>query len=129
MIPAISNSGGTPVNLMPLAFVVAVSMIKDIFEDKKRHDSDNIENNRKINVGNHENGTFEEKLWSEIHVGQIVKVKQDEYFPADLILLNSSAPKGICYIETKNLDGETNLKHKTSIKQLIEIAKDDGSVL
>jgi len=31
-----------------------------------------------------------------------------------MILLSSSSPKGICYIETKNLDGETNLKHKQS---------------
>ncbi len=45
------------------------------------------------------------------------------------MLLNSSAPKGICYIETKNLDGETNLKHKQSIKALIEEARDDRSVL
>ena len=37
---------------------------------------------------------------------------EDEYFPCDLVLINSSLPKGICYVETKNLDGETNLKHK-----------------
>jgi magnesium-transporting ATPase (P-type) len=42
----------------------------------------------------------------------IVKIFQDQFFASDLVLLNSSAPKGICYIETKNLDGETNLKHK-----------------
>ena len=42
----------------------------------------------------------------------ILKINNDEFFPADLALLNSSANKGICYIETKNLDGETNLKHK-----------------
>jgi magnesium-transporting ATPase (P-type) len=29
-----------------------------------------------------------------------------------LVLINSSFPNGICYVETKNLDGETNLKHK-----------------
>jgi hypothetical protein len=29
-----------------------------------------------------------------------------------MVLLNSSLAKGICYVETKNLDGETNLKHK-----------------
>lgn len=59
MIGPISDSGGTPVMLLPLGFVVLVSMIKDIFEDKKRHDSDNIENNRKVLVGNPETGTFE----------------------------------------------------------------------
>jgi hypothetical protein len=42
--------------LMPLSFVVLVSMIKDIFEDMKRHQSDNIENNLKVLVGNDKTG-------------------------------------------------------------------------
>ena len=33
LIPSISDSGGAPIMLMPLSFVVFVSMIKDIFED------------------------------------------------------------------------------------------------
>ena len=37
--------------LVPLTFVVLVSMIKDIFEDLKRHQSDKLENNRKVLVG------------------------------------------------------------------------------
>jgi len=43
-----------------------------------------------------------------------VKVFQDEFFPCDIVLLNSSLPKGIAYVETKGLDGETNLKAKQS---------------
>lgn len=60
--------------LLPLGFVVFVSMIKDIFEDKKRHDSDNIENSRKVLVGNPDTIGFEPKLWKDLHVGMIVKV-------------------------------------------------------
>ena len=41
-----------------------------------------------------------------------------------MILLNSSGPKGICYIETKNLDGETNLKYKVANKEVMEYCKD-----
>lgn len=46
--------------LLPLGFVVIVSMIKDIFEDMKRHESDKKENNRKVLVGNPQTNEFEE---------------------------------------------------------------------
>ena len=49
---------------------------------------------------------------TDLQVGCIVKVSDNCNFPADLILLKSSLPKGICYVETKSLDGETNLKQK-----------------
>ena len=42
-----------------------------------------------------------------------------------MILLNSSAAKGLCYIETKNLDGETNLKHKLGVKEVVDYLKGD----
>ena len=96
-------------------------MIKDIFEDIQRHKSDNQENRRKVLVGDPKTSKFIPKLWQELHVGMIVKIKRDEYFPADLIIINSSGPKGICYIETKDLDGETNLKHKQADKRLLEL--------
>jgi len=41
--------------------------------------------------------------------------------PADLIILSVSGNNGICYIETKNLDGETNLKLKYVHSDLREI--------
>ena len=39
-----------------------------------------------------------------------MKISENEYFPADVVILNTSEKKGACFIETKNLDGETNLK-------------------
>ena len=45
-------------------------------------------------------------------MGQIIKVFDEEYIPCDIVLLKSSDPKGGCFVETKGLDGETNLKSK-----------------
>ncbi len=44
-----------------------------------------------------------------------------EYFPADIVLLSTTNPEGICYIETMNLDGETNLKMKKALSNTWEL--------
>ena len=53
-----------------------------------------------------------------------MKVRKGEFFPSDLVLLRSSEPKNVCMVETKNLDGETNLKHKIAPKALFDMFTD-----
>ena len=53
---------------------------------------------------------------------------ENQYFPCDVVIINSSLQKGICYVETKNLDGETNLKHKQAPKQVVDLAENDEDV-
>ncbi|KAF8176378.1 hypothetical protein K438DRAFT_1770578 [Mycena galopus ATCC 62051] len=55
-------------------------------------------------------GGWERTLWKKLEVGDIVLLRDNEQVPADLIVLATSDPDGNCYLETKNLDGETNLK-------------------
>jgi phospholipid-transporting ATPase len=46
-----------------------------------------------------------------------------------LLLLNTDQPKGVCYVETKNLDGETNLKNKQAFKTFVKMAKTEEEIL
>ncbi len=50
-------------------------------------------------------------------VGELIKVEKDHHFPADLLLISSTNDDGIAYVETMNLDGETNLKIKKALDQ------------
>ena len=98
---------------LPLAAVVFVSMLKDAFEDYKRHQSDADENNKEALVFNKEQKAFTKKHWKNIRVGEMIKVVDDEFIPCDILLIKVFDPKGVCFVETKNLDGETNLKVKS----------------
>ncbi|KAG0200243.1 hypothetical protein BGX28_006650 [Mortierella sp. GBA30] len=53
---------------------------------------------------------WQDCIWQDVKVGDIVYLKNDDPIPADMIILSTSEPDGLCFIETKNLDGETNLK-------------------
>uniref|UniRef100_A0A7M4ESC8 Phospholipid-transporting ATPase n=1 Tax=Crocodylus porosus TaxID=8502 RepID=A0A7M4ESC8_CROPO len=63
-----------------------------------------------------------------VAVGEIVKVTNGEHLPADLISLSSSEPQAMCYIETSNLDGETNLKIRQGLPLTSDI-KDIDSLM
>lgn len=133
LIPSISNSGSTPVNFVPLTIVVLVNGIKDVVEDLKRKRADYAENTTKTlifeqnlasresnknnkNISKVSSDGFVESTWEKIKPGDFIKVKKDEVFPCDLLLIYSANPKGVAYVETKSLDGETNLKLKDSVK-------------
>lgn len=97
--------------ILPLFIVIGATMVKEGVEDLRRKQQDNEVNNRKVKV-HRGDGTFYHTEWKNLRVGDIVKVEKDEFFPSDLILLSSSYEDAVCYVETMNLDGETNLKLK-----------------
>lgn len=118
-IPQLAVFGRTA-SLFPLLFVLIVTAIKDGYEDWGRHRSDVIENNRLAQVFTQ--GEFRPKKWKQIEVGEVVKVDANTPVPCDMVLLGTSDSNGVAYIQTLNLDGESNLKtryarQETQVKQ------------
>lgn len=62
-----------------------------------------------------EKARFKRGFWKDVRVGDFVRLYNDEEIPADIVVLSTSDADGACYIETKNLDGETNLKVRTAL--------------
>eukprot|EP01132_Coremiostelium_polycephalum_P001453 gene1453-1831_t len=98
-----------------LGIVLFINAVKEAYEDFHRYKSDKKINHQISQVL--EGGVLVNKYWKDLKVGDIVLIKNEEQFPADLVMLSTSseASPGHCYIETSNLDGETNLKCKQSL--------------
>jgi phospholipid-translocating ATPase len=59
---------------------------------------------------------FHQDMWKNIQVGDFVRIYNDDQLPADIVILSTSDHDGACYVETKNLDGETNLKVRQALR-------------
>lgn len=59
---------------------------------------------------------FHRDAWKSLVVGDFVRIYNNDELPADIIILATSDPDGSCYVETKNLDGETNLKVRSALR-------------
>ena len=101
--------------VVPIIIVLSVSIIREGIEDCNRAKLDKEQNNELTSA--YIDGNWENTTSGKLHLGEIVEVLQEEPFPADLILLDSELPEGICYIETGTLDGEKTLKQKESPKE------------
>ncbi|XP_044005984.1 probable phospholipid-transporting ATPase IM isoform X3 [Aphidius gifuensis] len=133
MIPAISSL--TPITTaIPLIGVLTLTAVKDAYDDFQRHSSDSQVNNRKSQTLRGTNLIVEK--WSQVQVGDVIRMENDQFVAADVLLLSTSEPNGLCYIETAELDGETNLKCRQCLAETSEmmdnnelIGKFDGEIV
>jgi len=114
---------GTPTTLLPLGFVVAVDAIFQALEDATRHNADYEANNSPTRLVDPTSGAVVDAPWRDVRVGDLVVVRNREVAPADLVVLGVARTAGdgeytdVCYVETKSLDGETNLKQRRAVKE------------
>jgi phospholipid-translocating ATPase len=158
MVPGLSTTGNYT-TILPLMFFVMLTMVKEGYDDYKRHRLDMVENANAAMVlkqaDAHAHTTyvrerqspipfhtkkiwkppreFDEEFdglkwiptkWSDLSVGDVIKLERDEPVPADIVLLHTEGENNLAYIETMALDGETNLKSK----QVSDAIKDCGTI-
>ena len=121
-IPQISNTQGMPTVYIPLTVVLAVNAMLQALEDIGRHRADAAAN--ASSAMRWSNGRFEEVEWKDLVVGDFVRLESREIVPADVVVLSvaekeGQPPQGICYVETKSLDGETNLKVRNAMPNTV----------
>lgn len=117
--PAI-NAFGKEVAMIPVLFVLGVTAIKDLFEDRRRRCSDRRINNATCRIYDGESERYKRIKWQDVAVGDIVHLSNNETVPADILLLRTSNAQGVSYIDTCDLDGETNLKRREVVRGFID---------
>uniref|UniRef100_A0A7M4EXE3 Phospholipid-transporting ATPase n=1 Tax=Crocodylus porosus TaxID=8502 RepID=A0A7M4EXE3_CROPO len=119
-VPAV-NAFQPELALAPVLFILAVTAIKDLWEDYSRYRSDKEINHMECLVYCRNEKKYISRYWKEVEVGDFVQLRCNEIIPADILLLSSSDPDGLCHIETANLDGETNLKQRQVVRRFLEL--------
>lgn len=108
------------ITMIPLVLVLTVIAIKDALEDYRRYVFDKRINSNTAKVYCGTQKEYKDCCWKDVRVGDFVRLSCNEIIPADMVLLHSSDPRGVCYIETANLDGETNLKQRQVVSKMEE---------
>lgn len=107
--------------IVPLAFVLTVTMAKEAIDDIQRRRRDRESNNELYHVITR-NRSIPSK---DLKVGDLIKVHKGDRIPADLVLLQSSEPSGESFIKTDQLDGETDWKLRVACPLTQNLSEND----
>ncbi|GAA5902963.1 aminophospholipid-translocating P4-type ATPase NEO1 [Sporobolomyces salmoneus] len=150
-IPAL-RIGFLATYVVPLAFVLAVTIGKEAFDDYKRYLRDKSANSTLYNLldisrapsslsaphSHHVSSTpdhpssqsapLKPTPSSNLKVGDLVHLEKNDRVPADILLLRTSDPSGTCFVRTDQLDGETDWKLRVAVERTQSL-KNDGQLL
>ncbi|KPA76352.1 phospholipid-transporting ATPase 1-like protein [Leptomonas pyrrhocoris] len=113
LIPGVSPVSPAT-SVAPLVVVLVVALIKEGIEDIRRHQADNRANSIAATVVR--GGELVPVPSKDVQAGDAVFVKNGEEVRADVVLFSSSVDEGQAFIDTCNLDGETNLKSRKALE-------------
>ncbi|KAG0004157.1 hypothetical protein BGZ79_010113 [Entomortierella chlamydospora] len=99
--------------ILPLTLVLTITAIKDALEDYRRYQQDKRSNSLECTLI--KDGELIPIKSKDIRPGDVLKISKNDKIPADVVLLSSSMDEGACFVETSELDGETNLKRKAAL--------------
>nr|KAF6430771.1 putative ATPase phospholipid transporting 10D (putative) [Rousettus aegyptiacus] len=108
------------ITMLPLVVVLTIIAIKDGLEDYRKYKIDKQINNLVTKVYSRKEKKYVEQCWKDVAVGDFIRLSCNEVIPADMVLLFSTDPDGICHIETSGLDGESNLKQRQVVRGYAE---------
>ncbi|XP_019381952.1 PREDICTED: probable phospholipid-transporting ATPase VD [Gavialis gangeticus] len=108
------------ITMLPLVVVLTIIAVKDGIEDYSKYKLDKQINNLLTKVYSRKEKKYIDQCWKDVNVGDFIRLSCNEIIPADMVLLYSTDPDGICHIETAGLDGETNLKQRQVVRGFAE---------
>ncbi|XP_034860930.1 probable phospholipid-transporting ATPase VD isoform X2 [Mirounga leonina] len=108
------------ITMLPLVVVLTIIAIKDGLEDYRKYKIDKQINNLVTKVYSRKEKRYVDQCWKDVAVGDFIRLSCNEVIPADMVLLFSTDPDGICHIETSGLDGESNLKQRQVVRGYAE---------
>ena len=109
--------------IVPLIFVLGVSLIREFIEDWSRKTYDDMNNKEEVIV--FRDGHFQSDYSESLRSGEVILVTEGKTIPADMVLVDSGMREGIAYVETSSLDGEKALKFKLANKETIGSFSDE----
>jgi magnesium-transporting ATPase (P-type) len=118
-VPSISNTNGIPVTAGTLAMILVFGAAIAGLEDRRRHQADGAANAAPCHVLDRATGTFVTAPTSALAVGDVLQIGNRDTVPADcaILLTSTHGSNPNCYVETKSLDGETNLKLREEVEE------------
>ena len=130
------NPSQFPSTWASLFVIVLVDLFVLLKDDLARHRADRQTNSQPVTIiapdashpqSRHHPVIERSATWADVQVGDVVRVLSKEAFPADMVLLRGSNPPGTCWVSTKALDGESDMKLRLAPSHGLVPDGDDSS--